>query len=193
VADLLACRRIGLMVQPKSNLPRPGWLWALDNGCFSDGWHEGRWRRFVARADLPRAGCLFAVVPDVVADIDATLARFDRYCGFVRSCGWPLAFAAQDRAEQAALPWRRFDCLFIGGSTAWKLSDAARAVAVEARARGKWVHVGRINSQVRYRAWSALADSCDGSVLAFGPATNVGKVVRWTDDHYRQPQFDLQP
>ena len=38
--------------------------------------------------------------------------------------------------------------------------------ALAAKALGKWVHVGRINTPVRYERWKDVADSCDGSGLA---------------------------
>ena len=62
VAALLDQRRVGLMAQPKSNPPRAGWLWAADNGCFADSWEPIAWESWLRRQ--PRAGCLFAVVPD---------------------------------------------------------------------------------------------------------------------------------
>lgn len=42
-----------------------------------------------------------------------------------------------------------FDVLFLGGSTAWKLGSAARRLTTEAKARGKQVHMGRVNSLKR--------------------------------------------
>jgi hypothetical protein len=196
VTDLLDRRRIGLMCQPKSNKPRSGWLWAADNGCgpLPDGstrpFDEARWRDWLA-GDLPRSGCLFAVVPDVVADAQATLDRFDEYAGYVRDLRYPVGFAAQDGLENLTVPWDRFDCLFIGGSTEWKLGETARSFAAEARSRNKWVHVGRVNSDKRFRSWARAADSCDGTYIAFGPKINTPKLVGWLDDYERTPQLDL--
>lgn len=178
------------MCQPASNPPKAGWLWAADNGCFSDGWDEDRWLFWLQKRH-PRAGCLFAVVPDVVADADATLERFWRFAPLVRGLRYPVAFVAQDGIERRVIPWGHFDCLFIGGSTEWKLSEAARYVATLARDHGKWVHVGRVNSDKRYRGLASMADSCDGTYIARGPTINTPKMERWLDHHDSSPQFDF--
>jgi hypothetical protein len=188
VADMLNHRRIGLMCQPKSNAPKAGWVWAADNGCFSDKWDETTWLEWLNK-DHPRAGCLFAVVPDVVANHELTLARFFMYASKVRDARFPVAFVAQDGAESGGLPWGLIDCLFIGGSTEWKMSEHAYTLAAEARKRGKWVHVGRVNSWSRFSAWAAHADSADGTFLAFGPSVNSIKVASWIDQHWTRPSL----
>lgn len=190
VAAALDHREIGLMCQPRSNNPRPGWIWAADNGCFNSTWQEPEWLKWLFRP-YPRAGCLFAVVPDVVGDAPATLERFGDYLECVRDARYPIAYAAQNGSEVLAPPWDDLDCLFIGGTTDWKMSPMARELAVEAKSRGKWVHVGRVNSSRRFRAWLPLADSCDGTTLAFGPKTNIGKVLSWGDHARQQRQFAL--
>ena len=124
VADMLDHRRLGLMCQPGSNPPRAGWLWAADNGCFSDKWDETKWRVWLSK-DHPHSGCLFAVVPDVVADHEATLARFWDYRQTVVDTRYPVAFVGQDGATETSVPWIAMDCLFIGGTTEWKMSPTA--------------------------------------------------------------------
>jgi len=187
VADALNRYRIGLMCQPASNKPRAGWIWAADNGCFSDKWDETKWLRWL-RLPHPRSGCLFATVPDVVGDAVATAERFARYVDTVREAGYPVAFVAQDGLTDDLLPWDDFDCLFVGGSTEFKMGDAF-GWADEARDRGKWVHVGRVNSWSRYKAWASHAHSCDGTFLAFGPRKNLPRLLRWLDRHDESPQL----
>lgn len=190
VADMLDARRLGLMCQPASNPPRPGWIWAADNGCFNAKWDHGRWSAWLNR-DTPRSGCLFATVPDVVGDHRATLDRFDEYVNDVLAARFPVAFVGQDGAQYGGVPWARFDCLFIGGSTGWKMSQPALDLAREARRRGKWVHVGRVNSLNRFGTWAADADSCDGTFIAFGPKKNAPKVAAWMDRHWAQPPMNF--
>ena len=55
------------------------------------------------------------------------------------------------------------DALFVGGSTGWKLSDDAARLMHAARARGKWVHAGRVNSWYRYAQFKCKPDSIDGT------------------------------
>jgi len=189
VVDLLDRRVIGLMCRPRANNPRAGWLWAADNGCYSGDWDPLEWARWLLRP-RPRAGCLFAVVPDVVADWPATLERFAEYRADVRSVGYPVAIAVQDGATGSSIPWREIDAVFVGGTTEWKHSEAAHDIATEAHARKRWVHVGRINSQRAMAAWPD-ADSCDGTFLAFAPAHNVERLLRWLYYHDRNPQLRL--
>jgi hypothetical protein len=91
-----------------------------------------------------------------------------------------VAFVAQDGLESLTVPWDDFDVLFIGGTTEWKLGPQARALVADAKARGKWVHMGRVNSERRYRYAHAIGcDSVDGTYLTFGPDENLPKLLRW--------------
>lgn len=187
--DLLDRRRVGLFATPRSNPARVGWIWAADNGCFSDSWDLETWCAWLDRQ--PRAGCLFGAVPDVVADARRTLERFTLYADELARRRYPLALVAQDGLENLVVPWGEIDALFVGGSMEWKWSNAAEALAREARARGKWVHVGRINSARRYGAWLGVAHSCDGTFVAYAPRRNIRRLVRWLEHHDRNPQLRL--
>jgi hypothetical protein len=179
------------MCQPASNPPKAGWIWAADNGCFAKTWKEDRWLAWLQK-DHPRSGCLFASVPDVVGDAAATLERWHQYAATVENLGYPVAFVGQDGLTVDTAPWRHMDCFFIGGSTEWKMSSEAFWLADRARAMGKWVHVGRINSGKRYKAWANHADSCDGTFLAWGPKKNTPRMMRWIDRHEENPQLALE-
>jgi hypothetical protein len=67
--------------------------------------------------------------------------------------------------------------------TEWKLGAVALAVAREAKARGKWLHMGRVNSAKRY--WIARnifeCDSVDGTKITYGPDRNLAMVLGWTN------------
>jgi hypothetical protein len=176
---------LGLMVGPGggtySKVGAYG-LFAADNGCFSkgDSFDANEWLTFLDQ--LPRESCLLATAPDVVGDAAATLERSAEWLPVIRSMGFPAALVAQDGLEDLEVPWDTFDVLFIGGSTEWKLSDAAADLMSEAKLRGKWVHVGRVNSFKRVK-WSVAngADSMDGTFLAFGPKTNLPRLLTWLD------------
>lgn len=145
---------------------RGPWSWmpyALDNGAWpahvsGEPWQPAPWRNLLRWAALSGQRPLWALVPDVVGDRSATLARFVEYRDEVEAFGFPLAFAVQDGMTFDDAP---DDCvLFLGGSTAWK--DAAI---------GPWcqqfpgrVHVGRVNNIDRLlRCWRAGAISVDGT------------------------------
>jgi len=155
---------------------------ALDNGCFSAGesFDAEAWLHWLVRYTPHRATCLFAVAPDVVADAAATIERSRPWLKVIRALGFPAAFVGQDGQEDLPVPWDEFDCWFTGGSTEWKLSEAAYRLAAEAKRRGKWVHMGRVNSWRRFRAAAVSGyDSADGTFIAFHPEKCARLVASW--------------
>ena len=181
---------IGLLLQPGSHLQRhaPRYrYWAADNGCYtsSDRFDADRW--FAWLAGLPevarRRRCLFATAPDVLCDAEATWQRSWPWLPLIRMLGIPAAIVGQNGVESHAPTWDNdhlWDVMFIGGDDGWKCSGDARDVAQEAQLRGKWVHVGRVNS---WRRLDLVADwdvdSVDGTYLRFGPDTNGRQLARW--------------
>jgi hypothetical protein len=79
------------------------------------------------------------LVPDVVADREATLAKWEQYAPVATRYGWPLAIAVQDGMTPADIP-ANAEVIFIGGTTEWKW----RSLPMWANTR-KRVHVGRVN------------------------------------------------
>jgi hypothetical protein len=140
------------------------WPWAADNDAYSK-WDEGRCRDMLERI-RGRAGCLFVTAPDVVGDWMAT----DRLYGQWRDelDGLPVAYVAQDGLEGQHVPWRDITTLFVGGTTEWKLGERAASLIREAKDRGKWVHMGRVNSyqRTRYARWLGC-DSIDGTQFSW--------------------------
>ncbi|KJL45582.1 hypothetical protein RS82_00134 [Microbacterium trichothecenolyticum] len=171
---------IDCIVTPKqgNRIPEGVWICA-DNGCFGKGYPgDDAWWAWLQT--LPATRCRFAVAPDVVGDAVATLERSRPWLERIRSLGIPAAFVAQNGLEHMPVPWDEFDVLFIGGDTEWKLGAHARALITEAKERGKWVHMGRVNSEKRLLyATHAGCDSADGTFLAFGPDKNLPILERW--------------
>lgn len=181
----------------KTNATLAGIRFAIDNGCFADHVNPGSWKRSKWIAALERRlgireSCLFAVVPDVVADFDGTLERWRMWSPIVREFGYPLAFAAQNGLDLTRVPWDEFDVWFTGGDDDWKLSQQSWEGMAEARARGKWCHLGRVNGGGKLAAAAAGGyDSADGTFVAFGPDVNLPKVLRWLDSIDRSPTLEL--
>ena len=178
---------LGFIDTPLQGNARPdGVTWCADNGCFSAKWDAGKWWAWLQANADHASSCAFAVAPDVVADHEATMARSLPWLPKIREFGYPVAFVLQDGAHD--LPWDDFDVLFIGGSTAYKLGPDARALTTEAKAHGKWVHMGRVNSfrRIEYAAWIGC-DSADGTYLTFGPDTNLPKLLSWLERLDSQP------
>lgn len=174
----MAAGLLGCIVTPaQGNRILEGVTLAVDNGCFGAGYPGDReWWAWLQK--LPADRVKFAVAPDVVADARATLERSAPWLPRIRAAGFPAAFVAQDGLEEVVVPWDEFDALFVGGSTPWKLGAAARDLIAEAKARGKWVHMGRVNSLTRLRrAAFSGCDSADGTYIAFGPDRNLPRML----------------
>ena len=193
---VVADDRIGVMLSfnanhTTQNMLGSNQLFALDNGCFSNPYKYSD-KGFLNWLDkINRKNCLFAVAPDVVGDAKETLKRSLPMLPKLRSAGYQAAFIAQDGATED-LPWDEFDCLFIGGTTDWKLSQQAGDLIAHAKKKNKWVHVGRVNSYTRIKAISVLgADSCDGTFLAFGPDKNLPILIQWLSKIKEQPHLRM--
>jgi hypothetical protein len=174
-------RRVGVLLQPGGRTRRAlldDRIWAVDNAGF---------RGFVEQPFLSRlaqlrgvAGCKFVVAPDVLKDHEATLAMFKQWGPRLRAEGWPVAFVAQNGCTPSAVPWAGIDALFIGGDTEWKLSSVVDDLLLEAAARHKWRHVGRVNTLRRIRHFFGRCDSIDGSGFSRFPR-RIWLGLRWVD------------
>lgn len=167
-----------LLARPgNGHTPLPGQTWAADTGLFGKSGSAYSDDAYLAWLDKqPRETCLFATAPDVVGEAGPTLARSAPMYARIRALGFVPALVAQDGLERLTefIPWDDFGCLFIGGSTEWKLGEAAVRLVAEAKRRGKWVHMGRVNSLRRMiYAESIGCDSADGTKLRFQPGFDV--------------------
>lgn len=173
----------------------PGVPWAADNCCFppknpnAKPWRWDVWWRWLESRAPHADRCLFAVAPDVVTrrpdgtvvgNADATLDLSCRWFDPIRTLGFRVAFVLQDGARPDTVPWDRFDALFVGGSDALKVGPVGAAFIAEAKARGKWVHMGRVNTKRRLRiAYQAGCDSVDGTRHAFAPSASTVEMDRY--------------
>jgi hypothetical protein len=175
--------QLGYIDTPAQGNHRPaGVVWCADNGAFSDRWNADRWWAWLQANADDASDCAFAVAPDVVGDAAATLERSRPWLARIRDLGYPAAYVAQDGWDPDVVPWDEIDALFIGGSTEFKLGPVAADAAAEAKRRGLWVHIGRVNSLKRLRyAASIGADSVDGTYLTFGPDQNLPKLLGWLE------------
>lgn len=176
--------------QGRRDVKVPGVKWCADNGCFNDArFDEERWWKFLEDNRHAVSDCIFATAPDVMGDHEATIRRSRPWFAKIRGLGYPVAFVAQDGANPTNIPWGEFDVLFVGGTTGFKLGETARQIILEAKRRGIWVHVGRVNSRKRYLAFASSmygeggCDSCDGTYLVFGPDINLPKLLSWVNEH----------
>jgi hypothetical protein len=190
VRDAMTAGILGQIVSPAAgNRLTAGVEWIADNAVFAGKYpgDEAYLAWLADRAHLAST-CRFVVAPDVVADAAATVALSAPMLPRIRALGFPAALVAQDGLEHLDVPWDAFDCLFIGGTTEWKLGPAAALLTAEAKRRGKWVHMGRVNSRLRLQYAEHIGcDSADGTYLAFGPDRNLPTLARWLREIATQP------
>jgi hypothetical protein len=189
--------KVGLMLTPNmGNRPDLSRIaWAGDTGCFSSsaGFDLTRFLDWCRLMKPYQATCLFMTAPDVVGDAVATWQRSKDVLPAIRAMGYRAALVAQDGIERTEIDWDAFDVWFTGGSTAWKLSETAYALAAEAKARGKWLHMGRVNSLRRLTAAAVGGyDSADGTYLVFGPDKNLPRLREWLAQLDRQSFMILE-
>lgn len=174
--------RLGQIVTPAAgNKLLPGVQWCADNGVFG-GTYPGdeKYLMWLGKRTWSADRCRFAVAPDVVCDAAATLVRSKPMLPEIRRLGLPAALALQNGIENLRVPWDDFDVAFLGGDTDWKIGPHARELTTEAHARGKWVHMGRVNSRRRLQIAAQMGcDSADGTYVANGPDTNLPKLLGW--------------
>lgn len=197
--QLVAGGAAGHMCQPGSNSPAPTGTWAADNGCVIKGptgvpipnprWSAQRWLGFLERHVDAAPRCLFAVLPDVVCDHTATLARSLPWVQRVRELGYRTGLALQNGAERDPdIPWDAVDVAFLAGDDPFKLHGPAHRLTVRAHDAGKWVHMGRVNSARRLRRAAVMGcQSADGTFLSVAPDKNLPRMLRWFDDLTDRP------
>ena len=153
--------------------------WATDNNRFPGTWTEKLWRKMLEFYD-DLSACLFSLVPDCPMDAKGTIEWFWRYERVVRDLGYPVGLASQNGMTPKQVPWEAIDCLFVGGDDTHKRGPEGRNLIVEAKMRGKHVHVGRVNSGKVIRNLFWMADSWDGMTLARHPTQqhkSIGSAV----------------
>lgn len=196
--------RLGILTAPNhAGVPigiRNRMDWAADLGCqagpdYVKRWNPTRAFRWLYGTMAPhRRRCLFVAGFDVVGDAKRTIAALERFKHWMP--GWPLAFCAQDGQESLALPVHtRWSTLFIGGTTEWKLSEAAYGVIQEAQRLGKHIHIGRVNWWKRYAHFAGMPGSeewtFDGTRTRYDGTQNT--ISAWLDymDRPVQARFSI--
>ena len=183
---------LGLMIQPEmwNKVDTSATVWAADTGSYKhpERFDEKMYLTWLANRD-PQT-CLFATAPDVPYDMNATLAKSLPLLPKIRALGYKAGLVAQDGVGE--LPWSEFDALFMGGTTKYKLSEDAYELVAEARRRGKWTHMGRVNSWSRLKAAAISGyQSADGTLAAFGPDKWTPMILEWAHALRRQPWLAL--
>lgn len=183
---------IGQLITPRGrNKYIDGMLVAADNSAFSD-WNEKRFMRMLDK--LKGKELQFVAAPDVVGDAVATSRLYDHWQPIISNHGFPVALVLQDGQEGIGLPadWK-YDAIFIGGTTAFKLGDYVRYLVGQTKEMGKWIHMGRVNSfrRVRY-AYEIGCDSIDGTKFSIEPDAQIERYTRYMSYLTKQAFFKFK-
>lgn len=139
---------VGVLVSPsyEKRVPVDRWMpFVLDNDaftCWRDGkpWNLEAWRKMLLYIQTTNLKPLWAAVPDVVTDREATIANWPIYRGEIKSLGWPTAFCVQDGMTPCDVP-SDADIVFVGGSNEWKFPNLEQWTSNFPR-----VHCARVNA-----------------------------------------------
>ena len=158
----------GQLLTPLTNYQNAKGVFAVDNGAFS-GFDSSAFERLLSRNEKHNQKCLFVTVPDIVGNARRTRELYFHYTQkeFMKPWTEKWAFVLQDGMEDFAIEWYAMRYLFVGGTNAFKDSNAAYDIVKTAKALDVPVHVGRVNTFKRYETYAAFgADTCDGSGIA---------------------------
>ena len=137
--------------------------YGLDNGAFTY-FHKDRFIKMASKATWDDF-CLWIAMPDYPYCGYSTSVLFHHWKSIIPR---KRAFVLQNGIFECRelIPWDDIVCVFVGGDDDFKESKQAVELAIEANERGKWVHVGRVNTVRRLDFWEPYADSVDGSGIA---------------------------
>lgn len=151
----------GQLLTPLTRYKRCEDVFGIDNGGFTGAKIPG-FTKLIEKNYEFRANCLFAAVPDKVADHKQTLSMWNDYQHLAD--GYKKAFVVQDGYDGHPA---NADALFIGGSTEYKDSFECEQVVKEALSKNMHVHIGRVNTFDRFYHFHRLgAHTCDGSGIS---------------------------
>lgn len=190
--------RIGMLTAPSYFAPvhTSPWLqFALDNGKFpvwSKGieWDESEfWEMCDAVKRLNRQP-RFVVVPDVVADMEATIESWWKFSPRLQKYGWPLAFACQDGMTVGDIPMEA-SVAFIGGTTRWKWRNAERFCKEFPRVHIARVEIGNLTKVSQCDKWGAESIDSTGAFRDGTDAWRLKKIELYLSDRMEKELFTL--
>ncbi len=157
------------------SLPLP---WACDNSAFSNPDDDKFWRLCANAWGVETYHPpLWVAVPDIVGDHSETRRLFGIWRHYwleeIGRIPFPLAFVLQNGCTVDEVPWDDIAAVFVGGDNEFKLRQSAGLIDA-AKARGKMVHIGRVNTHRRLRyAYDLGADTVDGTNYSMFSETHL--------------------
>lgn len=185
---------VGWLIGPRAfKHPKPWMPFALDNDAFTawrdkKPWDEAAWREMLAKIRMTGLEPLWAAVPDVVANREATIANWDRFSNDVKRLGWKAAFCVQNGMTPDDVP-SAADVVFVGGTDGWKFPNLKMWTSHFPR-----VHCARVTSQKYIEACEELGcESVDGTgwFRAADREDHVPMLKRFIEGHRRSDHPEL--
>ena len=184
--------KLGHLYSPGAQItPCPWFPYAMDNGAFScwdrktntfdhDKWDNGmlkEWELLILWSQCQNQKPMWAIVPDVIGDKDATLDRYNEYVGIVQEANIPVAIAVQDGMEVADIKSLKVqpDVIAIGGGDEFKWGTLDSWVKEFER-----IHVLRCNIPSKLYELEAMGvESCDGTGWNRGNMAQTTGLEEW--------------
>lgn len=157
---------VGVLTAPSygTKVPIDPWMpFVLDNDAFTcwrdkKPWIESAWVEFIRRVRMTGLKPLWAAVPDVVGNREATIANWPKYSPLIKRIGWKVAFCVQDGMTELDVS-SDADIVFVGGTDDWKFPNLARWTGSFKR-----VHCARVNAPEMIERCDELGcESVDGT------------------------------
>lgn len=184
-SNSMESKHLGKYLTPRANCNKKylnltleqGCLFGADNDCYK-GFDKTKYEKMIEL--LPRTDKLkYVTVEDKVADYEETLKLFDKWYPLLKNEKLPLAFVLQDDIPINEIPFDKIKCLFIGGSTEYKLSKEVANIVNIAKSKNKWVHMGRVNSVKRIIYADCIGcNSIDGTSFSMFPNTYIPNALK---------------
>lgn len=178
---------LGCFLTPRtgnSENSRRNCLWAADNAAFSN-FNEHSFIKMLER--IKGSDCKFVACPDKVCDGQETIKLFYEWQSIIRKYNLPVALVIQNGMKLSDIPFNMIDAIFIGGDNEFKLGPDAREITEQAKLLGKWIHMGRVNTNKRLKyAFEIGCDSVDGSGYSMFPEIMIPRALKFLDQIHSQ-------
>lgn len=187
---------VGVLIGPSygKKVPIDKWMpLVLDNDaftCWRDNkpWNLDAWLAMLQWVGMTLTKPLWAAVPDVVANREATIENWPKYAPIVKDHGWNAAFCVQDGMTPDDVP-SDADVIFVGGSDSWKFPNLSIWTRHFPR-----VHCARVNSPRMIERCEELGcESVDGTGWFRDPSRKdkLPAIERFIEGYRREQETKL--
>lgn len=188
---------VGVLLGPSyfKKVPIDDWMpFALDNDAFTcwrdkKPWGQDAWLEMLRRVKMRGIDPIWAAVPDVVGNREATLSNWPVYSPVIKRLGWNTALCVQDGMTPDDVP-DDADVIFVGGTDGWKFPNLRIWTT-----HFPHVHCARVSSAMMLESCEKLGcESVDSTAWFREPdrPDHLPMVRRFIEGHRnRTPEFSF--